>query len=442
MKRRRLNEDFMSTLSSGIRSLLDIPLVKTAVKAVGIGDEPGDKDLGQIFTDLTQEMIPLKDALAADTDKRALVAGSSQAGLIGQFVMNGMESRGFKSFNFGSAPIRSMRLIYASIATSIRDRDEYDVVVIFAGYRSGDTADSVADMIDLFTPARCFIVLPPPVTTITDTLAASRGGINRGKPVVPDYWFKIDGGNYARDREAFSNELASIVTKAGATPIDPRNVVAGGDMQPSGVAFPNSPDGIHAADAVNRQIADAIVEAIFSCELPVPATQVAKKIKPEDLKRNPGLVQQFSKYPALSGLLGASVSSKFGQRVNPVTHNLSTHEGIDISVPVGTPVKAALGGTVTLTRMGSESAGNYVEITHDSGDVTRYLHLDKILVNKGQTVSSGETVGLSGATGHATGPHLHWETWVGGGKGTGGTAIDPFEWLQDNPDAVEPIRTA
>ena len=77
-----------------------------------------------------------------------------------------------------------------------------------------------------------------------------------------------------------------------------------------------------------------------------------------------------------------------------------------------------------------------------NGDVTRYLHLEQILVSKGQQISTGETLGLSGMTGHATGPHLHWETWHSGGKGTGGQAIDPMEWLQDNPDAVEPIRIA
>jgi len=447
MNRRRLNEDIASTISGGLQSLLGIPIVKDIVKSLGGDDsDPAERSqIGQILRDLSQEQISLKDALSADTDKRALVVGSSQAGIIGPFVMHGLEARGFKSFNFGSAPVRTMRLVYTSVASGIRDRDEYDVIIIFAGYRAGGSPDDVIDIIDLFTPSRCFVVIPPPVTEIEDTLEASRSGINDGRPVPPDYWFVLRGGKYSQEREQYCNDLEKAVTAAGATPINPRNVVPGGDMQASGVAFPNSPDGIHASSQVNQQIAAAVVEAVFNCELTVPAVQVAKKFKSDDIIRTSNSMKSFASAPALSGLLGAAsgrLSSKFGMRNNPVTHLDSRHEGIDIAASTGTPVKAALSGRVTRTTTGSPTAGNYVEIAHDNGDVTRYLHLDKILVNKGQMISTGETIGLSGATGHATGPHLHWETWHDGGKDTGGVAIDPLEWLQENPDAVEPIKIA
>ena len=322
MTSRRLNEDFMSTLSSGIRSLLDIPIVKSIVSTLsggGASDDESSPDpdklqFGEMLRDLMQEKIPLRVVLEADTDKRGLIVGSSQSGIIGPYVMQGMESRGFKSFNFGSSALRTprtMRLVFASIASGLKDKDEYDVIVIFAGYRSGETTSDIIDIVNLFTPGRCFVVIPPPVTTIDNTLEASRIGINKGRPLSEDFWFLLRGGKYARDREQYCNDLTSAVRSAGATSIDPRNIVAGGTMQPSGVAFPNSPDGIHASQDVNMKIASAIVEKVFSCEIPVPASQVAKKIKPGDLERNPALADHFSSFPATAAILGiAAVGGK------------------------------------------------------------------------------------------------------------------------------------
>lgn len=322
MTSRRLNEDFMSTVGSGIRSLLDIPIVKSVVSTLSGGGadddesspDPDKLQFGEMLRDLMQERIPLRAVLEADTDKRGLIVGSSQSGIIGPYVMQGMESRGFKSFNFGSSALRTpktMRLVFASIASGLKDKDEYDVIVIFAGYRSGEVTSDIIDIVNLFTPGRCFVVIPPPVTMIDNTLEASRIGINKGRPLSEDFWFLLRDGKYARDREQYCSELTSAVRSAGATSIDPRDVVTGGTMQPSGVAFPNSPDGIHASQDVNMKIASAIVESIFSCEIPVPAAQVAKKIKPGDLERNPALADHFSSFPALSAILGiAAVGGK------------------------------------------------------------------------------------------------------------------------------------
>ena len=77
-------------------------------------------------------------------------------------------------------------------------------------------------------------------------------------------------------------------------------------------------------------------------------------------------------------------------------------------MPIGTPVEATGDGTVIMTRK-HPYAGNYVVIEHGSKYKTRYLHLSKILVKKGQKVSRGQRIGLSGKTGRVTGPHLHYE---------------------------------
>ena len=83
------------------------------------------------------------------------------------------------------------------------------------------------------------------------------------------------------------------------------------------------------------------------------------------------------------------------------------HPGIDIANDVGTPEFAADSGTVVFAGWGSY--GIYVEIDHGNGFHTVYGHMSAVLVATGQVVTQGQRIGLMGATGRATGPHLHFE---------------------------------
>lgn len=103
------------------------------------------------------------------------------------------------------------------------------------------------------------------------------------------------------------------------------------------------------------------------------------------------------------------ISSSFNpNRRHPVTGRVSPHNGTDFAVPIGTPVLSTGDGTVVLTR-NHPYAGKYIVIKHGSVYKTRYLHLSKILVKKGQKVSRGQRIALSGNTGRSTGAHLHYE---------------------------------
>ncbi|MCL2139372.1 MAG: M23 family metallopeptidase [Treponema sp.] len=93
--------------------------------------------------------------------------------------------------------------------------------------------------------------------------------------------------------------------------------------------------------------------------------------------------------------------------------DFSIHAGIDYGVPSGTPVLACAAGKVVLARSRIVT-GNSVVIEHLPGIYSLYYHLEKINVTEGLTVSAGTLLGLSGATGLATGPHLHWEIRVFG----------------------------
>lgn len=103
------------------------------------------------------------------------------------------------------------------------------------------------------------------------------------------------------------------------------------------------------------------------------------------------------------------VSSHFNpNRLHPVTGRTSPHNGVDLATPVGTPVMST--GDGVIERVGNHPyAGKYVDINHGNTYKTRYLHLSKIFVRKGQQVRRGEKIAHSGQTGRITGPHLHFE---------------------------------
>jgi hypothetical protein len=98
-----------------------------------------------------------------------------------------------------------------------------------------------------------------------------------------------------------------------------------------------------------------------------------------------------------------SLSSKFGRRRG------ENHDGIDIAAPKGTQVFASRSGHVIYSGNKISGYGNMVIVRHPDSYATVYAHLSKILVNKGQFVSRGQKIGRVGATGRATGPHLHFE---------------------------------
>ena len=108
------------------------------------------------------------------------------------------------------------------------------------------------------------------------------------------------------------------------------------------------------------------------------------------------------------------VTSEFGNRVDPITGKRKGHGGMDLAVPTGTPIRAALGGTVTVSKYNAGGYGYYVMIDHGNGLVTLYGHCSQLLARVGQNVQAGDIIALSGSTGRSTGPHLHFEVRVNG----------------------------
>ena len=108
------------------------------------------------------------------------------------------------------------------------------------------------------------------------------------------------------------------------------------------------------------------------------------------------------------------VTSEFGYRRDPFTGERKGHSGMDLAVPTGTSVRAALPGTVTVSTYNQGGYGYYVMIDHGNGLSTLYGHNSQLLAQVGQTVEAGDVIALSGSTGRSTGPHLHFEVRING----------------------------
>ncbi|MBI5405478.1 peptidoglycan DD-metalloendopeptidase family protein [Candidatus Kaiserbacteria bacterium] len=130
---------------------------------------------------------------------------------------------------------------------------------------------------------------------------------------------------------------------------------------------------------------------------------------------------------------------------NPQVYNGGGHPGIDIFAPIGTPIKAALPGVVLATGNtdiygGCYSYGKWVMVIHGNGISTLYAHLSAIDVTKEQSIETGQTIGLSGMTGYATGPHLHFGVYAT--EGTQILTLRQFRGAKNGcADAPMPVAT-
>ena len=121
---------------------------------------------------------------------------------------------------------------------------------------------------------------------------------------------------------------------------------------------------------------------------------------------------------------GGWVSSGFGVRTDPFTGQQSRHDGADIAARMGSPVYAMGDGVISFAA-DKQGYGLTVEVTHQSGLVTRYAHLRAILAKVGDRIQKGQTVALVGTTGRSTGPHLHFEVVKQG------VSVNPAGYLQN-----------
>jgi murein DD-endopeptidase MepM/ murein hydrolase activator NlpD len=136
--------------------------------------------------------------------------------------------------------------------------------------------------------------------------------------------------------------------------------------------------------------------------------------------------------PSLWPVSGSLVSF-FGKRTDPFSGEGAIHTGLDISVPSGTPVRAAADGIIT--QAGPFAGyGRIIMVNHGGGCSTYYAHLSRFEVLPGQSVRRGDVIGYSGATGRATSPHLHYEVRMNG------VPVNPYPYLMRSVASIAPKR--
>lgn len=130
------------------------------------------------------------------------------------------------------------------------------------------------------------------------------------------------------------------------------------------------------------------------------------------------------------------ITSHFSSnRFHPVQQIWKAHKGTDYAAPTGTPISTTAAGTVEQTGY-TAGNGNFVKVKHNKVYSTQYLHMSRILVRRGQHVTQGQTIGLVGSTGLATGPHVCYRFWKNG------VQVDALRLKLPNGEPMNPKNKA
>ena len=131
------------------------------------------------------------------------------------------------------------------------------------------------------------------------------------------------------------------------------------------------------------------------------------------------------KIPSIRPIDIGWISSRFGFRTDPFTDKQTFHRGLDLCVPIGTPVRVT-GQGVILAVQTQRGFGRVVKVDHGNGVVSLYAHLSEALVKKGDQVSRGDIIAKSGNSGRSSAPHLHYEIRIGD------RPVNPLSYILDS----------
>lgn len=193
----------------------------------------------------------------------------------------------------------------------------------------------------------------------------------------------------------------------------------------------NADDYQDTLDAISKEEDEIQARIVKMSEELAAKEEAERKAREEEAKKHGNTAPDTTTHPDVSSegyiwpVSSHRISSPFGYRSASATNGVGStyHKGIDIAgVGYGTAVHASKSGTVLLAQY-SNSYGNYVVISHGSGNTTLYAHMSSLAVCAGQYVNQGTVVGYTGSTGHSTGPHLHFEITIGGSR------VNPANYL-------------
>ncbi len=210
-------------------------------------------------------------------------------------------------------------------------------------------------------------------------------------------------------------ETVGTAAAATAVPVVAQPVVALAPVTPSVVELPAAAVAADLVKAADLQRIAAEEAARLAEE--VRLAEEAARVAAEEAARAVESVAATA-----SGgvqMVVGRITSGFGARWG------TSHQGLDVAAPIGTPIRVPLDGVVTDSGPAS-GFGQWVRVRHDDGTVTVYGHISRSHVSVGQSVSAGEVIAEVGNEGRSTGPHLHFEVVT-----PGGTKVNPRPWLDE-----------
>lgn len=178
---------------------------------------------------------------------------------------------------------------------------------------------------------------------------------------------------------------------------------------------PQEPLAVNLELTITTEVQVDKAQRVFASEVTLPDLNTAQK---------------YNLHSPLSASVNYNISSVYGNRCDPITHQPALHGGTDFAAPYGTPLYAIADGTIVFVKDGSGPEEGSVIIESIIGTdklLFKYVHMERSshLVSVGQKVSAGQHISSVASTGHSTGNHLHLEVRVNGVR------IDPENWMRD-----------
>jgi len=215
----------------------------------------------------------------------------------------------------------------------------------------------------------------------------------------------------AHDRDVQVASLGALASEVTALyGLKQSRLVATAPKTAASAALAPAPSSLAFTDDLNQQQVKQSIDQLYALRTQALSGQVSRALEGGLTPNFSGDWTVFADAPSIWPVEGR-VASSFGEREDPFNGEGKFHSGIDIDAPYGTPVRASADGEATGLSMGA-GYGKQIVLNHGHDLVTVYGHLSAIAVLPGQHVVRGQVIGYVGQSGHATGPHLHYEVRV------------------------------
>jgi murein DD-endopeptidase MepM/ murein hydrolase activator NlpD len=233
----------------------------------------------------------------------------------------------------------------------------------------------------------------------------------------------------AHDRDVQVASLGALANEVTALyGLKQNKMISAAPKPAASAAAAPTPVSLALTDDVNQQQVKQSIDQFYALRTQALSGRVSRALEGGLTPSFGGDWTMFADAPSIWPVEGR-VGSSFGEREDPFNGEGKFHSGIDIEAPYGTPVRASADGEATGESMGA-GYGKQVVLNHGHDLLTVYGHLSAIAVLPGQHVTRGQVIGYVGQSGHATGPHLHYEVRVHN------VPVNPHKYLRSTYEQV------